>query len=255
VIFIESDHGPGVVAFIGGDSARYHAFTVAFTGLAVPENSKLYTGIGYNAFYNRNAVIEYALFGCDRCGVRHEGKDIELCKGYVPSKMQWVNIWDDDHTFGPNSLIKMLDRQVDIVVPLYAQRQPPYKPCIYKPRDEVRDGWPQWSWEELEGRTGLFPIGAAGAGGILVRRPVLEAMGPKNWFEHVMNYGEDMAFYDKALKLGFQPYVDLDVPIGHVSTYEVWPYNSSERWGSRVKLGGNPPQDVEFWPAKYQGQP
>ena len=252
---MESEHGPGVVAFIGGDTARYHAFTVAFTGLAVPAESKLYTGIGYNTSYNRNAVIEFALWGCGRCGVRHEGKETELCKDYLPNNMQWVQIWDDDHTFGPGTLMQLLDKKVDVVVPIYAQRQPPYKPCIYKNHDDVRGGWPQWSWKELEGQTGLFPVGAAGAGGILIRRHVLEKMGDKNWFEHRDNIGEDMAFFDKCIKMGIQPYVALDVPVGHIATVEVWPYNVDPRWAARVKLGGNPPQDVEFWPAEYKGQP
>ena len=89
--------------------------------------------------------------------------------------------WDDDHVFPPDVTIALLDKNVDVVVPLYAQRQPPFNPCIYKSENE--DGsYNGYGWVDLEGLDGLLPIASAGAGGLLVRRRVLEAI-PEPWFE------------------------------------------------------------------------
>src|SRR4030095_6429863 len=111
MIYVESEHGPGSVAFVGGERARYHSFTMCFTGLNVSAGSKLYSGVGYDVAYNRNAIIKYAL--------DHPA-------------MQWVQLWDDDHVFAPDTLLQLLSKNVDVVVPYYKQRQPPYRPCIFK---------------------------------------------------------------------------------------------------------------------------
>jgi hypothetical protein len=233
VIFVESSHGPGVVAFVGGEIARYHSFTVCFTGLSVPAGSKLYTGIGYDVSYNRNAVIEYAL------------KQPEI---------EWVQIWDDDHIFSPDTLLKLLDRNVDVIVPFYVQRQPPFRPCIYKSEHEM-GGFLIYNPLDIEGKTGLLPIASAGAGGVLIRRRVLEKI-PGPVFERQGLIGEDHMFFKKCRMQGFQPYCDLDVAIGHSTTVEVWPHHDMEkgRWGTRVDLKGEPRQVVEFWDKSYEGR-
>lgn len=257
MIFVESEHGPGAVGFIGAEVARYHSFTVCFTGLNVPRGTRMFSGIGYETSYNRNAVIAQAFLGCDNCHHIHRKFPVCDCKceNFKDQGMEWVSIWDDDHTFSPETLMAMLERQVDVLMPLYAQRQPPYRPCIYK--DFLGgEGWRIYSWEELEGKRGLLPIAAAGAGGILIRRPVIEALnkdGRNQWFEHENNVGEDMTFFKKCTDAGFQPYVDLNIPIGHTTPVEVWPNtNRDGHWGAKVNLQGTPPQYVEFWPLKYQ---
>jgi len=230
VIFVQSDHPPGVVGFIGGEIARYHSFTMCFTGLNVPAGSKLYSGIGYDSSYNRNAVIEFAL--------KHED-------------VQWVQLYDDDHVFAPDTLLRLLDTGADLVVPFYVQRQPPFNPCVY--REEVASGgYLIFSHVDLEGKDGLLPIVSAGAGGILIRRKVLEAL-KSPYFERQGLIGEDHYFFKKAREAGFQPYCALDVPLGHSTVVEVWPYrNERGEWCTKVDLKGNPPALVEYWNKKYE---
>ncbi len=230
MIFVESLHGPGVVGFVGNELARYHSFTACFSVLQVPLGSKAYSGVGYDVSYNRNAVIKFAL----------EHKDVE-----------WVQLWDDDHVFAPDVLMQLLDHNRDVVVPFYSQRQPPFRPCIFKSEDES-GGYHIFSWTDIEGVTGLFPVISAGAGGLLVRRPVLEAIG-SDWFERQGKIGEDHVFYKKCIQAGFQPHVALDVPLGHSTPVEVWPTQDAKgRWGVRVDLKGDPPLHVEYWSTQYQ---
>ena len=252
---MESKHGPGVVAFVGGELARYHAFTMCFTGLNVPAGSTLYSGVGYDVSYNRNAVIFHALFDCRHCQNPHPTAKVEGCPGFEPIQAEWIQMWDDDHVFAPDTLIKLLDTGADVVVPFYTQRQPPFRPCIFK--EENKDGsYSIFTYEDLEGKSGLLPIASAGAGGIVIRRAVFEKVYSP-WFERQGLIGEDHYFLKKCREAGFQPHVDLDTRIGHCTTVEVWPNKGDQnQWGARVDLKGKPPhqQLVDFWPSKYGAQ-
>jgi len=218
-----------MIGFVGGEIARYHAFTGCFAALNVPARTRMYSGLGYDVSYNRNHVIEDAL--------KHP-------------ETQWVQLWDDDHVFAPDVLIRLLDHGVDVVAPIYAQRQPPFHPCIYK--EENTDGsFSIFTWKELEGKDGLLPITSAGAGGLLIRRHVLEAI-PEPWFERQGKIGEDHLFLKKCREAGFGVYAALDVPIGHMSTVEIWPHSDGSRWCGKVALSSK--VSVEYWDASYAGQ-
>ena len=228
MIYVESPHPPGVVGLVGGELARYHAFTMSFGSLHVPPGTKGFGGLGYDVSYNRNDVIRYAL---------------------EQPEAQWVQIWDDDHDIGPDTLIRLLDKDVDVVVPIYAQRQPPFNPCIYA--SENADGsYNGMSSVDLEGKAGLLAVASAGAGGVLVRRRVLEAIG-SDWFERRGKVGEDHVFFKKCREAGFQPHVALDVPVLHMVTNRVAVLpNEKGQWRAQLFLG---PKDViEYWHEKYR---
>jgi len=218
MIYVASNHPPIVVGLAGGELARYHAFTMSFSSLHVPLGSKGYGGLGYDVSYNRNSIIRFAL----------QNPEIE-----------YVQMWDDDHVFPPDTTIRLLDQNVDVVVPLYAQRQPPFNPCIYKSENE--DGsFNGYGWVDLEGKEGLLPVSSAGAGGLLVRRRVLEAI-TEPWFERQGLIGEDHLFFRKVRAAGFTPYVALDVPLGHLTIIEVYPsraeWNDTWSWFAKLRLG------------------
>jgi hypothetical protein len=229
VIYVESKHGPGVVGLVGGELARYHGFTMSFSSLHVPEGTKGFGGLGYDVSYNRNDVIRYAL---------------------SQPEAEWVQIWDDDHDIPNRTLISLLDKNVDVVVPLYGQRQPPFNPCIYS--SENADGsFNGISAADLEGKTGLLPVASAGAGGVLIRRRVLEAIGD-DWFERRGKIGEDHVFFKKCREAGFQPHVALDVPVFHMVTNRVLLLpNDKGLWRAQLFLG--PKDVVEYWHQKYRG--
>jgi hypothetical protein len=235
MLVVETEHGPGVIGFTGQESARYHQFTAAWAMVNVPMDTKHFPGLGYDTACNSNAIIE------------HMVKD---------PAMQFAWIMDDDHVFGPDVLINLLDNHVDLVVPLYAQRQAPFRPCIYK--EHNADGsYTIHDWKDLEGKSGLLPIVSAGKGGVLIRRPVIEAIA-RPWFEWKIipgqAVGEDHRFFEKCRDAGFQPYVDLDTRLVHITSVFVRPNEKNGLWCAAVDLGGNPPAVLEYWDKAYQGR-
>jgi len=66
----------------------------------------------------------------------------------------------------------------------------------------------------LEGSDGLIKVGGSGAGFLLVKREVFEKM-PFPWFSFEAG-GEDLYFFDKARKHGFETWADMSVLLGHL---------------------------------------
>lgn len=127
----------------------------------------------------------------------------------------FVSIIADDHVFEPDLFLRLLDHDVDIVTPLVNLRKPPYAPSLFH---DTSDGYVAYGWEELAGKTGLLPIDTCGGPCAIIRRAVLDAIGPP-WFQNepgqLVYPHEDLYFFRRARQLGFQPYVDLDLSIGH----------------------------------------
>lgn len=237
----DSPHGPGVVGLSCGESARYVEFYACWAGVLVPPGSVQRYGIGYSTAANSNELI---------CQMR--------------PRDEWVWIMDDDHAFEPDVLMRLLDRRVPVVVPFYMQRKPPFWPVLYSVRNP--DGSCQHvTFEELAGKTGLYPIVSAGKGGVLIRREVIaklagaecvcpydyegedakkkrthqpECVWPKTtWFEHRGPIGEDHVFFHEVLQAGFPLWADLDVPLEHITPFKVRPHREDDgTWCPEVHL-------------------
>lgn len=231
MIPVESPHPPGLLGLSAGEQARYHAFTGCWSVVHVPPGSHPLLALGYSTAYNSNDIC-HALIASNTV----KGWTPEIAKTLHADKWEWAWIMDDDHTFPHDLLLNLLDRRVDVVVPLYTQRQPPYAPVAYK--TQYPDGsCDQYQWPELAGRTGLLPVASAGKGGVLIRRRVLETI-PAPWFENRGEVGEDHLFFQKCAKAGFQVYVDLDNQMGHITPVEIRPRRTSTgEWCGAVNLG------------------
>ena len=147
-----------------------------------------------------------------------------LCEKLLENKnLEWLWILGDDHTFKSNTLMNLLDRNVDIVAPLCLKRTPPFGPVAYKIDD---DKYYQLTCEYFRGKKGLLKVAACGNAGMLIRRRVIEEIG-SDW--HRVGWitpdegSSDLYFCKKAGKQGFDLHVDLDNPIGHLSHMAVWP--------------------------------
>ena len=238
MIYVNSPHGPGAVGLSCGELARYTEFHACFNSLQMPEGSKEAYGTGYDTASNSNDIIRQML-------PHHE----------------WVFILDDDHTFKSDLLLKLLDRSVDCIVPLYMQRKAPFWPVAYSVRNP--DGaCTHVTFEDMEGKTGILPIVSAGKSGVLIRRPVLAKLAggdcvcpapdegerrqhdaqcawqTATWFEHLGRIGEDHTFFDRVLKAGFQLFCDLDNWMEHLTTFKVRPYRepTTGKWCAEVHL-------------------
>jgi GT2 family glycosyltransferase len=158
--------------------------------------------------------------------------------------VEWVWIMGDDHQFEADALIRLLDRDLDIVVPLVVRRQPPFIPVLFRyPESDTPIGqFPPHHWHQLPS-TGLLEVYTAGSAGMLIRRHVLESIGDP-WFEtgkmgsDLTN--EDTYFCKKAQDAGFKIYADMDVQMDHWTPVSFRPIRTAEgQWTVAINLGND----------------
>lgn len=192
---------------------------------------RVHTVVGHNIGILRNMLVEMAL-KTDDC--------------------THVFFLDSDVVMPPYGLMRMVRRDLDIVSGVYTMKAPPYVPLtIMRPRHH-KTGEKKFNYyfqitEELLNK--IVPCDATGAGSLLIKRGVLEKMGPP-WFQvspkdHGLSaIGEDLFFFDKAIDMGYQPYIDLSVQCGHSMGSIVYP---NLFFQGHVTRGPRSLQTVNIW--------
>ena len=203
---------PGAIAVIRGELSRFGDFCSNLETLFAPEGSICLQSTSYDCAANRNACIRQMM------------KD---------EKFKWVFLLDDDHTFQPDTLIRLLMRRVDVISPLCVNRHTPFPPISTKFKngsgtwrnEDKTINWEYRTWAEIP-TTGLLETTVLGGNGLLIQRPVLEKIGDP-WFEPGQlerGYAlEDVDFSRKVFEAGYKLYSDCDRHIGHMVVAEVWP--------------------------------
>jgi len=158
---------------------------------------------------------------------------------------EWLWIMGDDHVFHQRMLLDLLDRDVDVVVPLCAKKSPPFRLVAFSDSElrEHDDGveYPHYTYLDLETlpEGGLVEVHAAGSAGMLVRKRVLDAVG-EPWFENsagtVIN--DDLEFCRKVREAGFKIHLDVEQSLGHIGAFTVYPSQRDGVWGITFDFGG-----------------
>ena len=201
----------GTIAVPAQYAAKYTPFLISVLRTHCPPNTKFAVGMGTSIAESRNKAIK------EMAG-------------------DWIWFIDDDNFWHPEMLIDLLKHNVDVVVPLSLRKSPPFHPLAYSKIDENGDYVPI----ELEDE-GLTEVYAAGTGGMLIRRHVLEAMGYP-WFEygrtHPAATGEDLFFCHKARQQGFKIYCDTSLKMGHQHLVNIFPHKNDGQWGALFDIEG-----------------
>lgn len=218
-------HPPGAICIASGELARFPHFTHSMLHCLRPKGTTIEMHCGLNVAANFNAGIRRMLANKD---------------------LRWAWIMGDDHEFDPTTLLRMLDRCQDILVPLVVRRQPPFIPVLFKKPlpDTPKGQYPPFSWDELPAHGLIGPeqgLYVAGSAGMLIHRRVLEAMRDP-WFEvglaGVDLLNEDVYFCQKAQELGFAVHADMDVQIDHWTPMSFRPIRTDEgQWTVAINLG------------------
>lgn len=220
---VQSTFPPGFVGIISGDLARFSRFTASMLKLWIPEFTSWNYVFGNGFAANRNTLLR-GMIESEKPGEKNE----------------WVWFMDDDHVFDPRTLMRLLTRDVPIIQPLISTRKPPFYPYAYQRIEGQK--YRSLEWDELPLK-GIHRVDGVGAGGMLVKREVLDAVGDP-WFEEGKTApdcpGEDLFFCSKAAALGYDSYVDLDVRLGHLTVNEVWPDQHDGKWFVGLDLGHGP---------------
>lgn len=147
----------------------------------------------------------------------------DVVRSMLQSKADYLLFLDADMRHPKNLLERLLRHDTAVVSARYHMRRPPFLAVAMR-----HTGPNAFDCQSLRRGQGLMPIDFGGAGALLIRRDVLEAIGD-NWFRYSkqtrppyeMTISEDMHFYAQARAHGFQPYVDWDTECGHFATLEI----------------------------------
>lgn len=197
----------GIVGIPCSESARHSQFWWSLQSLVIPTNVEVKVEMGSSIAANRNAIIEYAL-------------SIET--------VEWMLFLDDDHVMRSDTIARLLVHRVDVVSALYLSRTPPFMPLVF---DSITARG-EATWKKLKASDrGLIHCAAVPAGGLLIRRRVLELL-PRPFFRlgqiRQDEWGDDLDFCRRVRDLGFCIYCDLDLTFGHLTTMELRPCRTED---------------------------
>lgn len=203
-----SKHAPGTVVVTAASLARYAEFWLSIEALKVPNGTRLIAARGADIPHQFNE------------GVR---------------KMtgEWVWFLGDDHTFAPNTLLNLLDRELDVVLPVVPRRDSPFVPVLM--HGPIAPQMRRYGWQEIP-VSGLFrlPNGdSAGQAGALVKKSVLDQLGDP-WFEGGQltpgRLMEDMYFVQRLHDLDVPIHIDCEEVMPHIANITITPLRHNGRW-------------------------
>lgn len=131
---------------------------------------------------------------------------------------EWLLFVDSDQTPPRVAALQLLSVGEGIVSGLIFGRVPPHLPCCGHTDADGRAS----PLQKISPRTTpIVEVDWVGAGCILIRRRVLEAL-EEPYFEHTEpGAGEDTYFCRKAREAGFNLYVDTRLDVGHIGSTAV----------------------------------
>lgn len=173
----------------------------------------------------RGAAIPFEVLQVQRAPI-HMARQM-ACDYAVDNGFDWILQLDDDATFPPDIISKLLAHQKDVVTALAYQRKTPHWPCIFELAEDGLLGKPM---EGVE-RTGLRRVDVSGFHCSLTKTSVIKRLregtkkpdgsvdvpGTRIYFGGFDNkLGEDFAFSINCKKIGIQIYCDTDIISGHI---------------------------------------
>lgn len=201
---------PGIVGICSGFLGRYREFDLCVDALWTPQGSRPVWSMGVDVTNNFNSMTRELL---------------------SEKSLQWLFVLGDDHVFCQDLVLRLWERDVDIVVPL-CLRKTDYTPVLNRGENDgfrtITNSWPEiMAAREIPGKPGLVEWeGTCGNAGMLIRRSVLESLEPPWWRCGQLDpgYGSpDLYFCHAAQRAGFKVHIDLANVIGHIVHAAVWP--------------------------------
>lgn len=218
------EHKPGMIAIPCNDLSRYSVFALSLATANMPIGTKIAMVRSMDVTANLNTIVREAMEG----------------------DADWVWFQGDDHVWEPDLLIDLLDRDVDVIVPLVAKKNPPFNLVIFKDSwmaEDKDDGREYRHYQYFEPgdlpESGMIEVHAAGSAAMLVRRHVLEDIGSP-WFENSVGtiVNDDLEFCQKIRAKGYKIWCDTDRAMGHISIHTVWPELRDGTRGIALDFGG-----------------
>lgn len=145
---------------------------------------------------SRNMIVEHAL---------------EIGYDYI----LWV---DSDMILPKDTLLKLMERDKDIVSGVYSYKLLNTENCVAKRFIATEeDTYEDIPIKEIQQHKGLIEVDGVGFGCVLTKASVFENM-EKPYFKYEADMGEDIYFCRKAQKAGHQIWLDTDILCGHIGS-------------------------------------
>ena len=210
---VQTAQPPGAICLASGEIARYGVSLQCLERLRVPNASLLAWFMGVLVAENLNRGLDAMLEN---------------------PALQWAWIMGDDHIYDAGIVMGLLEREVDVVLPLCLNRYPPLDPSIVGPAGQKH-------LEDLPtaGLYRLAPDETCGDAGMLIRRSVLERLA-RPFYDRLRSgsfKSEDQAFTRKLQDAGYDVWVDVEHPIGHIAAVAVEPVVKHGAWNIRLTGG------------------
>ena len=140
----------------------------------------------------------------------------------VNNRFDYLFAVDSDIAFGPDTLVKMLAHDKDIVSGVYIQRIPG-RHTIEIMRKNEQGGVTHVNWDDIKGK-GLVPIDGCGFGCVLVKGEVFRAIPYPHFLyhsalDHAHTISEDVHFCNQATDRGFTLWADTSITCEHIGSY------------------------------------
>lgn len=196
-----------------GEHIRKADFLPYFLGLDKPTNSLITTVHGQSPASSRNLIIQQGL----------------------DNNCTHIFFMDDDMAIPPDTIIRLLAHDKDVVTGLYLMRNYPHFAVAF---DEAFDnGFNKHLYLTGE-KEGLQKITNCGLGCVLIKIEVFKKL-TKPWVRlgEIIPDGwcDDVGFFNRVREAGFELYCDFDARIGHMTSMMLWPTKAGETWYTEYK--------------------
>ncbi|MCI0561702.1 MAG: hypothetical protein MN733_24700 [Nitrososphaera sp.] len=214
---VKTKHPAGTIGVIVGPLARYRALFSSLEVLKVPEGTNLIYAEGVDIARNCNMLVE------NMTG-------------------DWLWVMGDDHRFGTDILLGLLERMVEIVAPVVCRRGKPFdlvawRKAVVGGKDNHTYNWEILNRDHPNG--GMIEVPATGSAGMLIRKWVFDSM-PKPFFGYTRHTSEDVGFCLSAAESGWKIHLDLDQTMTHITPCDLEPERDvNGKWRVMVNVGGH----------------
>ncbi len=144
-----------------------------------------------------------------------------LISDWVTRGYDYLFSVDSDIAFAPDTLVKLLAHDKDLVSGLYIQRKPGQHTLeVYRPNEH--GGVNNIPYADIRGR-GLVEIAGCGFGCVLVKADVIRTIGYPQFkyhsaIDHKNTISEDVYFCRRARDSGFKLYADTSILCKHIGS-------------------------------------
>jgi len=151
---------------------------------------------------------------------------------------------DDDVLLPPDTLLKLLARDKDIITGLYLMRNHPHQPIIF---DVAMPDGRCMNHFLNEGESGVIEVVACGLGSCLIKTSIFEKL-EKPYIRlgelEQDHWCDDIGFFQRVRKAGLKIHCDLDCPVGHIASVAIWPNKINGKWHVSYDTMGRATVDI-----------